>query len=58
MERIPEDGLSEQIEQTNEKDRYRSKLFRMRHAEVLKRGKGADCGRYQIIGYKQKGADD
>ena len=49
---------SEQIEQSDEKDRHRGKFFRMRHAEILKGRKRADRRRHQVIGDEQKRADD
>src|SRR6266567_2354713 len=49
---------SEQIEQPDNEDGRGRELFRMRHTEVLKPGKRADGGCYQIIGNKKKCPDN
>ena len=49
---------SEQIEQSDDKNRSRSEFFRMRHAEILKGRKRADRSGHQVIGDEQKRADD
>ena len=48
----------EQIQQADDEDGRRREFFRMRHAEILKRGKRADRRRDQVIGDEQKRADD
>src|SRR6266705_790822 len=49
---------SEQIEQPDDQDGGGGEFFRMRHAEIGEGGKRADGRGYQIIGDKEKGAND
>jgi len=49
---------SEQVEQSDNKNRSSSKFFWMRHAEILKRRKRADRSGHQVIGDEQERADN